>query len=472
MARLLVIDGSTTALGETFARPPLADEPWIVERTHWHTFAVETYRVSPADVIVAAAAPAESKLFDLFAWLRSDPRGSVTIVALPPDADRTFLQQCLSAADDFVLYPVRPTELRHRITRILGQGREAGATVRARLNFAHGLANLVGADAAFVRQVAHIPLAARTNCEVLVTGETGTGKELCARAIHHLSRRSGLPFVCADCAALPDHLFENEMFGHERGAFTDAHRSQKGLVAVAEGGTLFLDEIDALSLHAQAKLLRLAQDHTYKALGGERFVKADVRIVTATNKDLDQAVEAGTFRRDLFFRINVLRIHMMPLRDRRGDIPALAEHFLEVCCAEMGCRPKRLASSSVQLLTSLDWPGNVRELYNFIRRTVVFCEGPQILPAHLMPDRDLAPAASVPGSFRNARALALNAFERRYVEEILRRHHGNVTRAAEEAGKDRRVFGRMIKRLNVDRTAMGLPSPRPGVGRTGPTRTS
>ncbi len=454
MARLLVIDSASTTLCEAFSASPLADEPWLVQRSRWETFGVETCRQHPADVIVAAAAPEEPKLADLFAFLRADPRGSATIVAVPQDVDRVFVRQCLSTADDFVLCPVRPDELHHRIIRILGPSREAGESVRARLNVAHGLASLVGADPAFVQEVARIPLAARTNCEVLITGETGTGKELCARALHHLSRRSALPFVCADCAALPDHLFENEMFGHERGAFTDAHRSHKGLVAVAEGGTLFLDEVDSLSLPAQAKLLRLVQDHTYKPLGSERFNRADVRIVAATNKNLEHLVDAGTFRRDLYFRLNVLRVHMMPLRDRRGDIPTLAEHFLEQCCAEMGCRPKRLASSSMQVLTSLAWPGNVRELYNLIRRAVVFCDGAQMLPAHLMLDREPAPDAHATGSFRSARAVALDAFERRYVEDMLRRHHGNVTRAAEEAGKDRRVFGRMIKRLHIDRTAL------------------
>jgi DNA-binding NtrC family response regulator len=260
------------------------------------------------------------------------------------------------------------------------------------------------------------------------------------------------------------------MFGHERGAFTDAHRPQKGLVAVAEEGTLFLDEIDSLSLAAQAKLLRLLQDHTYKPLGAERFSRANVRIVAATNKDLEQCVSAGAFRRDLFFRINVLQIHMIPLRERRADIPVLAEHFLAMCCADMGCRRKSFASSSLQLLSALEWTGNVRELYNLIRRAVVFCEGSQVLPTHLSSQHELPAAAQVPANFRVARALALNAFERRYVEDMLRRHHGNVTRAAAEAGKDRRVFGRLIKRLQIDRARLGMSLQSPTVGRRGPTR--
>jgi two-component system response regulator GlrR len=477
MARLLVIDDLSGGLVERFAHPPLSDASWIIDRADWPSFSLDRYRANPIDLIVAAARPALAKLFELFASLKSDQPAAATIVALPGDADTTFMQQCLAAADDFVIAPIHPHELRHRIERLLRPVREAAVDVRARLNSQHSLAQLVGADPAFVSEVARIPLAARTNCEVLITGETGTGKELCARAIHHLSTRSGFPFVCADCASLPDQLFENEMFGHERGAFTDAHRSQKGLVAVAEEGTLFLDEIDSLSLGAQAKLLRLLQDRTYKPLGGERICRANVRIVTATNKNLAQAVEAGTFRRDLYFRINVLEIRMIPLRDRRGDVTMLAEHFLAMCCAEMGCRRKRLAESSLQLLSAQDWPGNVRELYNLIRRAVVFCEGTQVLPVHLLPQPDASTPAA-PATFQAARALALTAFERRYVEDMLRRHHGNVTRAAEEAGKDRRVFGRLIKRLQIDRagiTAMPVDTagPRgPGVRRLGPTRSS
>jgi DNA-binding NtrC family response regulator len=376
---------------------------------------------------------------------------------------------CFAVADDFVLFPIRPEELRQRIARVLPREHEDAAAVRNRLSSEHSLANLVGSDPAFVREVARIPVAARSDCEVLITGETGTGKELCARAIHHLSSRSHLPFICADCAALPDQLFENEMFGHERGAFTDAHRSQKGLVAVAGDGTLFLDEIDSLSLTAQAKLLRLLQDRSYRPLGSERFLHANVRILAATNKDLGRLIETGAFRRDLFFRINVLRINMIPLRERVDDVPALAAHFVDQCCAELRCSRKSLAVSTIQLLRSMAWPGNIRELHNMIRRAVVYCDGPQILPVDLLPDGDAPPDAPDPVSFRAAKALALRSFERGYVEEMLRRHQGNVTRAAQEAGKDRRVFGRLIKRLAVDRSALAPALPSPGLGRSRPS---
>lgn len=212
-----------------------------------------------------------------------------------------------------------------------------------------------------------------------------------------------------------------------------------------------MDEIDSLSLWAQAKLLRFLQDRIYKPLGAEKFVRANIRIVAASNRDLDDEGEKKTFRRDLFFRINVLRLHMIPLRERPGDIAPLAQHFLSLSCAEMGSARKVLAASTLRLLECFDWPGNIRELYNIIRRAVVFSEGPQILPAHIAPARRAA-ATSDPfttASFNKARAEALNDFERRYAEALLRKHNGNITRAAREAGKDRRAFGRLVKRHNL-----------------------
>ena len=452
MTRLLLIEDEEALLGESFARPPLADAGWTCVKASWNSFAFDSLDGFKADLIVASGAQGRSRLLRFSQWLREHPVGAPAIVVLPEDSEDELLRACFEAADDCVLCPLRPDELRERITRIIGYDDPEAAPIRHRLNSEFGLAHLVGMDKNFLKQIAKIPLAAGTDVEVLITGETGTGKELSARALHQLSHRRSFPFVCVDCAALPDQLFENEMFGHDRGAFTDAHRAQKGLVAIAEGGTLFLDEIDSLSLWAQAKLLRFLQDRTYKPLGAEKFARAHVRIVAASNRDLDRDVERKDFRRDLFFRINVLRLHMIPLRERPGDIAPLAQHFLSLSCAEMGSVGKRLAPSTLRLLECLDWPGNVRELYNVIRRAVVFSEGPQILPAHIVPARQAAATGDLVAtpSFSMARAEALNAFERRYAKAMLCKHNGNITRAAREAGKDRRAFGRLVKRHNIN----------------------
>jgi transcriptional regulator with PAS, ATPase and Fis domain len=319
----------------------------------------------------------------------------------------------------------------------------------ARLSAEMALHNLIGEAPAFRRVLAEIPVVARREGPVLVTGETGTGKELCARAIHHLSPRRNHPFIPVDCAALPDHLIENEIFGHSRGAYTDAHAGQKGLLALAERGTLFLDEIDSLSPSAQSKFLRFLQERTYRPLGSEQFQRADVKVVAATNRDLEQCVRERTFRSDLFYRLTTFRLHMVPLRERPGDIPRLARHFLDTLGRRGGGERKSFSEAALRRLSLHPWPGNVRELLNVVERALAFSDGPQILPSDLaLPD--LAEGSGEPaGSFREARARAIEEFERAYVQELLERHTGNVTRAAREAGKERRAFGRLVKKYGL-----------------------
>ncbi|MEO8679070.1 MAG: sigma-54 dependent transcriptional regulator [Vicinamibacterales bacterium] len=316
-----------------------------------------------------------------------------------------------------------------------------------------GLGSLVGRAPAFLNMVARIPTVARTGHSVLITGETGTGKELCARAIHHLGPRARHPFIPIDCGALPDQLFENEVFGHARGAFTDARAEQRGLLAIADGGTVFLDEVDALSSSAQAKLLRFLQERTFKPLGAERFVRADVNVLSATNQDLAALVRQGRFRADLFYRLCVLALHLVPLRKRPGDVSLLARHFVRAGCDEQQLPQKTLSPLAAEALEAYDWPGNVRELWNVVRRAVTFAEGDTILRAHVQLDAGSHPDAPEPAnlSFRNARQLAVSSFERRFVEELLVRHGGNVTHAAKEAKKDRRAFGRLVKKYDICR---------------------
>jgi DNA-binding NtrC family response regulator len=271
-----------------------------------------------------------------------------------------------------------------------------------------------------------------------------------ARAIHHLSGRRDLPFIPVDCAALPENLFESELFGHVRGAFTDAHRDQKGLIALAGAGTLFLDEIDALSIQTQSKLLRFLQERTYRPVGSDRFMRADLKIIAASNQDLEGLVHDGKFRSDLFFRLNVLRLRLSPLRERRDDIALLVRNFLRTLAAENGTRRKSISSLALQHLTDQQWPGNIRELYNTVQRAVVLCEANEIQQWHLA---DSSRLQDIKGSeirpYREARASVLEAFERNYIKDMLRKASGNVTMAARLADKDRRVFGRMMKRHNI-----------------------
>jgi DNA-binding NtrC family response regulator len=389
------------------------------------------------------------------AWFRSlsqTPAVSPVFAMLPANTNDALLRLAGEVTADFVIEPARPEEIWRRVTRILGEPSSSVSALEDRLMDEAGLRHLVGRDPAFRRVIAQIPLIARSNCSVLVTGETGTGKELCARAIHHLSRRRESPFIPIDCGAFPDQLFENEMFGHARGAYTDAHREQRGLVAMAEGGTLFLDEIDSLSPAAQAKLLRFLQERTYRPLGGDRFVQANVTIVAATNRHLESLVAEQTFRADLFFRLSVLRLHIIPLRERREDIGLLAQHFLDAICTEQGVPRKTIAPAALVELRHQAWPGNVRELHNVVQRAFVFAPGAQLLRSHIVSAQGGVAAAAEPRvGYRAARERALRAFERQYIIEMLTQHNGNITQAARGAGQDRRAFGRLVKRHGIDR---------------------
>ena len=306
---------------------------------------------------------------------------------------------------------------------------------------------LIGQETAFVGVLRKLARVAPSDIPVLLTGETGTGKDLCARAIHHLSERRTRSFVPVDCGALPRTLFEREMFGHTRGAFTDAYREQRGLVAMADAGTLLLDEVDTLSIEAQAALLRVLEDGTYRPLGAERFSTVNVRIISASNVDLDRAVGEGRFRADLFFRLAGVRLHFPALRERRQDVRLLAQHFLRMY------QPQKeeawtFSGEAIRRLESYAWPGNVRELSNVIRNAIMFSKDPRIEADDL--DLPLPVERDLPPTLRAARAQILGRFERQYLDGLLRRCQGNLTHAAREAGQDRRALGRLVKKHALD----------------------
>jgi DNA-binding NtrC family response regulator len=359
------------------------------------------------------------------------------------------LQSLICAvADDFVYLPLHEAEFLTRVRRLSKPHEFEVEDVCDRLTLGFGTAQLAGKDPEFVRSLQRIPMMGRSQVPVLICGETGTGKELYARAIHNASPRRDCPFIPVDCASLPDHLIENELFGHVRGAFTDAHADQKGLISVAEGGTLFLDEVDSLSLMAQAKLLRLLQEDTYKPLGSERIVRANVRVIAATNLKLEDWVTEKRFRSDLYFRLNVLRARLPPLRERIGDIEVVARHLLPRLCAESGVLEQSLAPAVLRKLQAHLWPGNVRELLNVLQRALVYSGGGPILPFHVELSEE-QPSSQEPITLRERKAQAVTQFERAYVQELLRKHHGNITRAAQEAGTERRTFGRLVKKYNL-----------------------
>jgi DNA-binding NtrC family response regulator len=312
--------------------------------------------------------------------------------------------------------------------------------------------NLIGRSPLFLATLALIKKYATCDATVLIEGETGTGKELAARAIHYLSRRRNLPFIGLNCGALPDNLVETELFGHLRGAFTDAKEARTGLVAQAKGGTLFLDEVEAISPRAQVALLRFLQDKEYRPIGGAPIKDANVRILASSNADLQAMVQKGSFRMDLLYRLHVLSLHMPPLRDRLGDAVLLADLFVERLNRQSGEPPKALHPDAVRVLNGQSWPGNVRELENLIQREFVLAKGPVIeLTGSNHGDR---PATERPGTepFNVAKARAVAQFERAYMAALLARTNGNLSLAARVAGKDRSDIGRLARKHGFDRS--------------------
>jgi DNA-binding NtrC family response regulator len=425
------------------------------QRQTWDRFDPEVLCHASADVVLAVAPPEPSHCLNFLSWLVTHPLPMATVAVLPGEPADHLLHVARQAADDFVLAPVRDQELNCRLAKILGEPADEKCGRRIRKHNP-ALAELVGDDPVFLDVLERIPAAAATGAPVLVLGETGTGKEVCAQAIHNLSSRRGGPFVPVECGAIPEHLIENELFGHVRGAFTDAHSDQKGLAGLAEGGTLFLDEVDTLPMAAQAKLLRFLQEGTYRPLGSQRFLRSDLRLIAATNNDLSACIRANRFRPDLYFRLNVLPLHLPPLRERRSDIAKLANHFLGSMSRAGSTSPKTFAPSALRTMHAYNWPGNIRELFNVTQRAVTFSAGNVILPSHLEIAHKPADADAELTScdFEQARRRVIGDFEHSYVEEMLRKHNGNVTRAAREAGKDRRVFGRLVKKYRIDRRAV------------------
>ena len=321
-------------------------------------------------------------------------------------------------------------------------------------------AAIVGASPAFLAMLERLQRIARSDAPVLIEGETGCGKELAARSIHYGGLRRAGPFVPVNCGALPDHLLEAEWFGHERGAFTDAKTARRGLVAEANGGTLFLDEIDALSAKAQITLLRFLQDQRYRPLGSSRELTTQVRVVAAGNQPLGELVRAGQFRADLLYRLEILHLQLPPLRERSGDARLLAQHFNALYSVKYRVAPRAFDEATLAWLDGHRWPGNVRELENWVQRELLMGEGSApgaLRPLAIRPAASgAASAASAspgPIDFRHAKAEAVRRFECDYVAQIMKQAEGNVTRAAHLAGKERRAFGKLLKKHGIARPA-------------------
>jgi two-component system response regulator GlrR len=350
-------------------------------------------------------------------------------------------------AVDFITPPLQKIDILPRLWRLLEHKREQN-TLTYRLKEKLGLKQLIGESPLFLDEIKKIPTVAKCDASVMISGETGTGKDLCARAIHYLSPRAGKPFIPFNCGAIPTELMENELFGHVQGAFTSASTPQSGLISEANSGTLFLDDVDCLSLLSQVKLLRFLQEKEYRQLGSAKMCQADVRVIAATNTHLETAVEGGQLRHDLYYRLNVIPITMPSLRDRREDIPLIARHFLNKYATEFDKQLTGFASEAMQTLMLYDWPGNVRELEHVVERAVLFCRHTFIREIDIcLPDKK---SATSKNSFKEAKANVVKDFEKSYIERLLLSYKGNITKAAQAAQKNRRAFWQLIRKHQID----------------------
>ncbi len=298
-----------------------------------------------------------------------------------------------------------------------------------------------------------IAIAAPTSGWVLITGENGTGKELVARATHNQSKRRDKPFVEVNCAAIPEELIESELFGHERGAFTGATALRKGKFDQAHEGTLFLDEIGDMSLKTQAKILRILQERKFERVGGNRTIEVDVRVIAATNKDLEDEIRLGAFRQDLYYRLNVLPFHVPPLRERKEDVPLLVKHFLTYFCNKEGRPPKTMEPAALDALMDYGWPGNIRELKNLLERLVIMTQGEMITCADL--PETVKPKADISGNVvRTADSksfkVAREVFEKEFIQQKLEEFDGNISRTAEAIDIERSNLHRKIKAFGIE----------------------
>ena len=402
--------------------------------------------LKPCAVFILWPAERTRDACEFLPYIKVAAPGARLVAVTDSDDQRGLLDVLKAGADDAMTLP-RDTP---NVSGVMGliESPDNEDSLVSSIKQSLWLKQLVGRSSAFLSEIRNIPLLARCKATVLITGETGTGKELCARAIHYLSGRAGNPFVGVNCGALPLDLVENELFGHERGAYTGANASQVGLVAEAEGGTLMLDEVDSLPLQAQVKLLRFLQEKEYRPLGSSRTKRADVRVIAATNSDLKGAVAEGRFREDLYYRLSVLVLRMPSLRERCEDIVLLARHFLKKYAKEVDRQCQDFSPDAMNALLSHSWPGNVRELEHVIERAVILSTSDRINATEIQVADGVNPCRAQ--SLQEAKAKVVAGFEKAYIQQLLTAHGGNITRAAEAAQKNRRAFFELIRKHNID----------------------
>ncbi|TDI43409.1 MAG: sigma-54-dependent Fis family transcriptional regulator [Acidobacteria bacterium] len=390
---------------------------------------------------------------------KTDPKPPVIVMTAYATV-QTAVTAVKEGAFDYISKPFSNDQLELVIRRALDHSGlvEENQLLKAQARAQKAFAGIIGVSSPIKRLLEELQKVAGSEANVFIYGETGTGKEVVARALHQASSRREHPFVPLDCAALPENLLETELFGHEKGAFTGAVQSKMGLMEHASGGTLFLDEVAELALGLQSKLLRAVQEKTIRRVGSTSERKVDVRIFSASNKDLENAVAKGAFREDLFYRLQVIALKLPPLRERTGDIPLLAMHFFDELKSRAAHPIDNISSAAMMVFESYSWPGNVRELRNTIERALALTDSRQIavldLPASMLAQVEQGNGGETPlGEFQKEKQEVIIHFERDYLERTLKESQGNVAEAARRSGMERPVFHRLMRKHGIEASA-------------------
>ncbi len=410
--------------------------------------ALKDLETSMPDIVLTDLRMPGSSGFDVISAVKqSNPDVPVVLITAYADIP-TAVEAMKKGAYDVIAKPFTSEQLEIVLERALRQKllKDENRRLRERLKETTS-AELIGKGPAMREVLGLIERISQTEANVLITGESGTGKEMVARLIHQKSPRADKPFIPVDCAAIPENLIESELFGYEKGAFTGATTGREGLFEAASKGTVFLDEVGELPLLLQSKLLRVLQERKVRRLGSTRFITLDVRIISATNRELSRSVSEGLFREDLYYRLNVINIHLPPLRERREDIPVLALHFLKQYSAAYEKDIRGISADVMEMLEGYRWPGNVRELQNLIERAVILCNGDD-LTIHDMPSEFLAKGK---GTFSELTTYqrAKETFEKQYLQNLIKSVSGNISKAARVAGLNRRTIYRLLEKHNL-----------------------
>jgi DNA-binding NtrC family response regulator len=461
--RIVIVD-SAGPQGLAYGRLVARLQPLEVRHTSRVAEGIDISNEDGFDLAILVLRAGDSNLTTLDQIVEADPDLPIVVIG-SDDGEKTVSDYLRHGAATYLPLESVDHDLEDILVETLTQSRQRATeqTLRRAIERPYSFEDFLGESPPMKAVYSLIERVAARSVDILITGETGTGKELVARAVHRRSRRIAAPFVPIDCGAIPDTLLESELFGHERGAFTGADARRIGLIEVADGGTLFLDEIAELPFALQAKLLRVLQERRLRRVGARKETPVDVRIVAATSRDIDVMVENGTFRRDLFYRINVVRISLPPLRQRGDDIGLLAEFFASRAGREMGLSAGRFSADTYQVLRHYNWPGNVRELQNVIRRAMALTAD-DVIGVDDLPDNVVTAAGKYladtsdelkQGSPSRAGFLTLKAthvaeFEQHYLHEIMKRLHGDVSAAAKEARVPRGTLYRLLKLHNIE----------------------